>query len=138
MASKLDRSRPYGTVHGGSGVVVYEQDGKEFDGAGNQVVRAEPAQVQASGQQAGDPGAEPSPVTKDAQGNLFRDGEILDTEDHVVPTRGVVREGKLHPRESIAQGLAAAPEAFLGLLRGKNFGSSSRLPEVFTLGEPKN
>ena len=52
MASKLDRSRPYGTVHGGSGVVVYEQDGKEFDGAGNQVVRAEPVQVQASGQQA--------------------------------------------------------------------------------------
>jgi NADPH-dependent curcumin reductase CurA len=35
---------------------------------------------------------------------------------------GLVREGKLHPRESIAQGLAAAPEAFLGLLRGKNFG----------------
>ena len=62
MASKLDRSRPYGTVHGGSGVVVYEQDGKEFDGAGNQVVRAEPAQVQASGQQAGDPGADDGDV----------------------------------------------------------------------------
>ena len=30
--------------------------------------------------------------------------------------------GKLKPRETVAQGLAAAPEAFLGLLKGKNFG----------------
>lgn len=35
---------------------------------------------------------------------------------------GLVVAGKLRPRESIAQGLAAAPEAFLGLLKGKNFG----------------
>ncbi|MDR7305222.1 NADP-dependent oxidoreductase [Rhodoferax saidenbachensis] len=35
---------------------------------------------------------------------------------------GMVATGKLKPRESIAQGLAAAPEAFLGLLKGKNFG----------------
>ena len=35
---------------------------------------------------------------------------------------GLVASGKLRPRESIAQGLAAAPEAFLGLLKGKNFG----------------
>ena len=35
---------------------------------------------------------------------------------------GLVGSGKLRPRESIAQGLAAAPEAFLGLLKGKNFG----------------
>jgi NADPH-dependent curcumin reductase CurA len=34
----------------------------------------------------------------------------------------LVVTGTLHPRESIAQGLAAAPEAFLGLLKGKNFG----------------
>ncbi len=34
----------------------------------------------------------------------------------------LVAAGKLHPRESVAQGLAAAPEAFLGLLQGKNFG----------------
>ncbi|MDR3368389.1 NADP-dependent oxidoreductase [Rhodoferax sp.] len=34
----------------------------------------------------------------------------------------LVATGKLHPRESIAQGIAAAPEAFLGLLKGKNFG----------------
>lgn len=35
---------------------------------------------------------------------------------------GLVASGKLRPRESIAQGLAAAPEAFLGLLKGRNFG----------------
>ncbi len=34
----------------------------------------------------------------------------------------LVGSGKLKPRESVAQGLAAAPEAFLGLLKGKNFG----------------
>ncbi|NMM79640.1 NADP-dependent oxidoreductase [Acidovorax sp. SRB_14] len=34
----------------------------------------------------------------------------------------LVATGKLRPRESIAQGLAAAPEAFLGLLKGRNFG----------------
>jgi len=34
----------------------------------------------------------------------------------------LVATGKLKFRESIAQGLTAAPEAFLGLLKGKNFG----------------
>jgi NADPH-dependent curcumin reductase len=34
----------------------------------------------------------------------------------------LVASGKLKPRESIAQGIASAPEAFLGLLKGKNFG----------------
>ena len=34
----------------------------------------------------------------------------------------LVATGKLRPRESVAQGLKAAPEAFLGLLKGKNFG----------------
>ena len=35
---------------------------------------------------------------------------------------GVVATGQLKYRESVAQGLAAAPEAFLGLLKGRNFG----------------
>lgn len=35
---------------------------------------------------------------------------------------GLVATGKLRPRESVAQGLEAAPEAFLGLLKGRNFG----------------
>jgi len=34
----------------------------------------------------------------------------------------LVASGKLRPRESIAQGIESAPEAFLGLLRGRNFG----------------
>ncbi|UCV01208.1 NADP-dependent oxidoreductase [Acidovorax radicis] len=34
----------------------------------------------------------------------------------------LVGTGKLRPRETTAQGIAAAPEAFLGLLKGKNFG----------------
>ena len=33
-----------------------------------------------------------------------------------------VASGKLKYRETVAQGLAAAPEAFLGLLKGRNFG----------------
>ena len=35
---------------------------------------------------------------------------------------GLVASGKLRARETIAMGLEAAPEAFLGLLKGKNFG----------------
>ncbi|HSV34402.1 MAG TPA: NADP-dependent oxidoreductase [Ramlibacter sp.] len=34
----------------------------------------------------------------------------------------LVATGKLKPRESVAQGIASAPEAFLGLLKGRNFG----------------
>lgn len=35
---------------------------------------------------------------------------------------GLVASGKLKPRESVAHGLNSAPEAFLGLLKGRNFG----------------
>jgi len=34
----------------------------------------------------------------------------------------LVATGKLKPRETVAQGLESAPDAFLGLLKGKNFG----------------
>ena len=34
----------------------------------------------------------------------------------------LVASGQLKPRESVAQGIEAAPGAFLGLLKGKNFG----------------
>ncbi|KQM75496.1 NADP-dependent oxidoreductase [Xylophilus sp. Leaf220] len=34
----------------------------------------------------------------------------------------LVGSGKLRPRETVAEGLEAAPEAFLGLLKGRNFG----------------
>ena len=35
---------------------------------------------------------------------------------------GLVAQGKLRPRETIAQGIESAPEAFLGLLKGRNLG----------------
>ncbi|MEJ7688097.1 MAG: NADP-dependent oxidoreductase [Variovorax sp.] len=35
---------------------------------------------------------------------------------------GLVASGKLKPRESVAEGIESAPEAFLGLLKGRNFG----------------
>ena len=34
----------------------------------------------------------------------------------------LVASGQLRARESVAQGIEAAPEAFLGLLKGRNFG----------------
>jgi NADPH-dependent curcumin reductase CurA len=34
----------------------------------------------------------------------------------------MIASGSLSPRESVAEGLAAAPQALLGLLKGKNFG----------------
>jgi NADPH-dependent curcumin reductase CurA len=34
----------------------------------------------------------------------------------------LVATGKLRPRESLAQGIESAPDAFLGLLKGRNFG----------------
>lgn len=34
----------------------------------------------------------------------------------------LVAQGRLRPRETISQGIDSAPEAFLGLLKGKNFG----------------
>jgi NADPH-dependent curcumin reductase CurA len=34
----------------------------------------------------------------------------------------LIGSGKFRPRETVAQGVEAAPEAFLGLLKGKNFG----------------
>jgi NADPH-dependent curcumin reductase CurA len=34
----------------------------------------------------------------------------------------LVASGKLKFRESIAEGIAQAPEAFIGLLKGQNFG----------------
>lgn len=43
---KLNKDKPYGTVHGG-GVVCYEQDGMLFDVSGNQVdIDGNPVQTQ--------------------------------------------------------------------------------------------
>ena len=42
--------------------------------------------------------------------------------DALAELGGMVATGKLKYRESIADGIESAPEAFLGLLKGKNFG----------------
>jgi NADPH-dependent curcumin reductase CurA len=35
---------------------------------------------------------------------------------------GLLKSGKLKSRETIVEGLAKAPQAFMGLLKGENFG----------------
>ncbi len=35
---------------------------------------------------------------------------------------GMLQQGKLKYRESVAQGIESAPRAFIGLLKGENFG----------------
>lgn len=121
MAAKLDRSRPYGSVHGGSGHVAYEQDGKEFDASGIEIVRAAPAKATSVDKMLDEARAAanaaagtPALVTKDTQGNLFRDGEILDTEDMTVESlRQLAKDMglKLHPQTGKAKVLGAIIEA---------------------------
>jgi len=35
---------------------------------------------------------------------------------------GLVRQGRIKTRESVAEGIESAPRAFIGLLKGENFG----------------
>ena len=50
-------------------------------------------------------------------------GEHMDVWPPALKELGMlVGSGKFRPRESVAQGIASAPEAFIGLLKGKNFG----------------
>jgi len=73
---------------------------------------------------------EPIPMLQPAlllQSRLTIEGFIVSEHMEVWPEAlkelgTLVATGKLRYRESIADGLAAAPQAFLGLLKGKNFG----------------
>jgi NADPH-dependent curcumin reductase CurA len=73
---------------------------------------------------------EPIPLTYPQlilQSRLKLEGFIVSEHMEVWPEAlkelgGAVASGKLKYRESVAQGIEAAPEAFLGLLKGKNFG----------------
>jgi hypothetical protein len=114
MGATLDLTRPYGTVHGGGYAAAFEQDGKEFDASGKEIVRAAVKAKAASAPSANADAGTPSPVTKDAQGNLFRDGEILDTDDMTVETLHVLAKDmglRLHPQTGKAKVLAAIIEA---------------------------
>ena len=61
------------------------------------------------------------------QSRLTLEGFIVSEHMEVWPEAlkelgGLVATGKLKYRETVAQGIEAAPEAFLGLLKGRNFG----------------
>ena len=114
MAATLDRKRPYGTVHGGTGKTAYEQDGKEFDAAGREIVHAKAAPAEVATITKSTDGATPTVVTKDAQGNLFRDGEILDTDDMTLETLHAMAKDmglQLHKQTGRVKVLAAIVEA---------------------------
>ncbi len=72
---------------------------------------------------------EPIPMTSPAlilRSRLRIEGFIVSEHmenwpDALAELGGMVATGKLKYRESIAQGVESAPEAFLGLLKGKNF-----------------
>jgi NADPH-dependent curcumin reductase len=58
---------------------------------------------------------------------LMLQGFIVSEHMHLWPEAlkelgGLVATGKLKYRETVAQGIASAPEAFMGLLKGQNFG----------------
>ena len=73
---------------------------------------------------------EPIPLQQPAlllQSRLTIEGFIVSEHMEVWPEAlaelgGMVASGRLKYRETIAKGLASAPEAFLGLLKGRNFG----------------
>ena len=73
---------------------------------------------------------QPTPIEQPAlilRSRLKVEGFIVSEHPEVWPEAlkelgGLVGAGKLRPRESVAIGLEAAPQAFLGLLKGKNFG----------------
>lgn len=111
MAATLDKKRHYGTVHGGDTGVHFVQDGKNFDAQGDEVLpkHAKPAAAAAPASSDG-----PVTVTKDAQGNLFRNGETLDLEDMTAETLHVLAKEmglKLHPSTKRPKALAAIMEA---------------------------
>jgi NADPH-dependent curcumin reductase len=77
--------------------------------------------------QSTDPMAGPPKMFTIVQRRLTIQGFIVS--DHVAlmgefvsEVGGLVRDGKLKSRETVIDGLAQAPEAFMGLLKGENFG----------------
>jgi NADPH-dependent curcumin reductase CurA len=65
------------------------------------------------------------------RGFIISDGHDHRRPDFLDSMAGWLRAGKIKYREHIVQGLESAPEAFLGLLAGRNFGKL-----VVALGDP--
>jgi NADPH-dependent curcumin reductase len=73
---------------------------------------------------------EPIPITQPQlilQSRLKVEGFIVGEHMEVWPEAlkeigGLVASGRIRYRETVAQGIASAPEAFIGLLKGRNFG----------------
>jgi hypothetical protein len=55
------------------------------------------------------------------QGFIVSDHAAL-MPDFVREVGGLLQSGKLKSRETVVDGLAKAPQAFIGLLKGENFG----------------
>lgn len=74
-----------------------------------------------------DPIAGPNKMFTIVQRRLTLQGFIVSDHialmgDFVNDVGGLLKQGKLKSRETIVDGLAKAPEAFMGLLKGENFG----------------
>ncbi len=115
MAATLDRKRPFGTTHGGETAgACFVQDQKYFDNAGNEIVRAAATKAADEPMESAADKTTAVNVAKDAQGNLFLNGEILDTEDMTVEAARALSKDmglKLHPQTGKAKVLAAIMEA---------------------------
>ncbi len=114
MGAKLDKSRPYGSIHGsGDGaangrVACYEQDYKEFDAQGDEIVRDPNATAAAP--------AKPR-VTKtivDGKAQLKVDGQVIDLNTQnlvVLRDLATAMELVLHKQLGKAKTIAAITEA---------------------------
>lgn len=116
--SKLDRNRPYGSIHGSGGRACYEQDYKEFDQNGDEIVAA--GTVIPDGKV--DDGTVPQPalvlVSKDARGNLMKDRVILDLDGMELNALHALAKDmglKLHPLTRETKAIAAITDAAMPL-----------------------
>lgn len=75
--ARLDRSRSYGEVYG-SGQVRYEQDHKEFDARGHELVQAKPGKPKADIKTVAGPAdtVEPEPTVEPQDGQDAGIGEV--------------------------------------------------------------
>lgn len=134
---RLDAGIDYKTESFGSELAAATQDGIDgyFDNVGGTVLDAVMARMNAHGRIAvcgaisGYDGA--SPVMTNPRliltSRLKMQGFIVsehldDWPAALAELTALVASGSLKYRESVATGLAGAPDAFLGMLRGKNFG----------------